>query len=989
VNPSQLSRKGTWRTYTTADGLAGLQVEHIAEDQEGYLWFATLTGASRFDGDTFQNFTTHDGLCGDQIYALHCDRKGRLWFGTSEGACWYDGHTFHRPEGESGSSGFITYIFEDGDGLIWFAGPEVLGYCEGGDFHDLLPAYSRDTGKEHAHSYGIAQDKEGKIWFGCGTLVRYDGTEFKAFDSEDGLPESGMSSVALDRETGNLWVGARHQGIGRFDGRAFQPVPVEFEGMVRKIQPDRQGRTWFCLSGGGALCYDAGEFHHFGTRDGLAYDVVNAMYQDREGQLWFATWGGGISCYDPDSIHVFDEQDGLPQNAVSTLLEDHQGHIWMGFRPFTPRSEGVARYDGEGFEVFNAEQGVDIGRCLAMCLDRHGHLWLGGGGPNSGETGDNQGGLLRYDGQEFHRMGPEEGFEAAMVSAMAQDQKGHLYLAYLAYLAITTWVHHLICYDGQSFQTIAVSGEREWYSTNAIVETRSGDLFLAQGSVKAQTGGKGLERIKPGGELSLYTVQDGLVDNRVEDLLEDRQGILWIATLGGISRFDGERFENFTTENGLPNNCIHCVCEDAQGHLWFGTDSGVLRYDGRTFQTIRSLDIVSVSKIIQDHSGKFWFATLNGAVHYTPGHTPPAIRIQQTIADQVYPETAKIEVPASTRQLVFEYKGKSFRTLPRDMLYTCRLLGYEEEWQPPIRSMRAFYQDLPPGDYTFQVKAIDRDLNYSAPAALQLKVIPDPRDQRIDELEQRVHERTRELKEKNQALEEASRQVQEANRLKTEFLARMSHDLRTPMNAIIGYTRILLRRTKDVLEPRQYQNLENIQTSAHNLLDLINDILDLSKVEAGRVEVHPEEVNLQRLINECIAAVAPLLAPDVELNQQVENLAPVHTDPNRLRRVLMNLLGNAVKFTKSGRITLSLESVNGQVELAIADTGVGIPPEDMPHIFDEFRQVARKGSSAEEGTGLGLAIARKSIELLGGTISVQSKAGLGTTFTLRFTDYKN
>ena len=238
------------------------------------------------------------------------------------------------------------------------------------------------------------------------------------------------------------------------------------------------------------------------------------------------------------------------------------------------------------------------------------------------------------------------------------------------------------------------------------------------------------------------------------------------------------------------------------------------------------------------------------------------------------------------------------------------------------------------------------------------------------------------LEEQNRALEEANRQIEEATRLKSDFLARMSHDLRTPMNAIIGYTRILLRQTKDKLDERQYRNLSNIQISADNLLDLINDILDLSRVEAGRIELHTEQVDLKRLATECFAPVETLARPGVKLEQQL-NDATIRTDPDRLRRVVMNLLGNALKFTENGHIRLSLTIANGGVELSVADTGVGIPAEELPHIFEEFRQVEGEGGKTREGSGLGLSIAKKSVELLGGTIAVESEVGQGTTFTIR------
>ena len=255
-------------------------------------------------------------------------------------------------------------------------------------------------------------------------------------------------------------------------------------------------------------------------------------------------------------------------------------------------------------------------------------------------------------------------------------------------------------------------------------------------------------------------------------------------------------------------------------------------------------------------------------------------------------------------------------------------------------------------------------------------------------LVRRVQERSARLEEQNLQIQEANRRIQEADQLKSDFLARMSHDLRTPMNAITGYTRILLRKAKNALDARQYRNLENIQLSADHLLTLINDILDLSKIESGRMDLQPEEVNLEQLIAECTASVESLLKPQVELKRHLEAVHPIHTDPDRLRRVLMNLLSNAVKFTEEGSIGLFLESVDGWTELTVADTGVGIPPEDLPHIFDEFHQVSGRGRAQKEGTGLGLAIAKKSVELLGGTIDAESTVGEGTTFKIRIADYR-
>jgi signal transduction histidine kinase/CheY-like chemotaxis protein len=249
--------------------------------------------------------------------------------------------------------------------------------------------------------------------------------------------------------------------------------------------------------------------------------------------------------------------------------------------------------------------------------------------------------------------------------------------------------------------------------------------------------------------------------------------------------------------------------------------------------------------------------------------------------------------------------------------------------------------------------------------------------QHTEALETLVIERTRELQEANRKLEAASRH-------KSEFLANMSHELRTPMNAIIGFARLVMRRSKEVLAPRQYENLEKILISAEHLLSLINDILDLAKVEAGRIEVYPVEFALGSMLVECLHTVEPMLKNEhVRLVHEVEaDLPTLVTDRDKVKQILMNLLSNAVKFTHTGTITVSVRSHGGAIVIVVADTGIGIPEEAMEHIFEEFRQVDSSTTREYGGTGLGLAISLHLARLLGGEITVQSTVGVGSTFTV-------
>ncbi len=231
-------------------------------------------------------------------------------------------------------------------------------------------------------------------------------------------------------------------------------------------------------------------------------------------------------------------------------------------------------------------------------------------------------------------------------------------------------------------------------------------------------------------------------------------------------------------------------------------------------------------------------------------------------------------------------------------------------------------------------------------------------------------------------LEDKSRQLEIASRHKSAFLANMSHELRTPLNAIIGFTRIVLRRSRDRLEPKQYENLEKILASAQNLLSLINAILDLAKVEAGRIELYPREIRLAPVLEQCMRTVEPLVRDAVTLVKAFDSELPsMLVDEEKLRQIVMNLLSNAAKFTSSGSIHVRARTASGSVEIAVADTGIGIAPDKLDLIFEEFEQADAR-STRYGGTGLGLAIARRLARLMGGDIRAESTLGMGSTFTL-------
>ena len=251
-------------------------------------------------------------------------------------------------------------------------------------------------------------------------------------------------------------------------------------------------------------------------------------------------------------------------------------------------------------------------------------------------------------------------------------------------------------------------------------------------------------------------------------------------------------------------------------------------------------------------------------------------------------------------------------------------------------------------------------------------------------LEDRIRQATAELEERNRRLEWQSRELEKASRLKSEFLANMSHELRTPINVILGYTSLMRERIYGALTDQQDEALGKVYNTSQHLLELINDILDLSKIEAGKMPLHVEHVSLPEVIAELGETVEPMVrARNLEFRTRVdEDLPELHTDRTKLKQVLLNLISNAIKFTHEGYISLSVRHVGSIVRLTIEDTGVGIKPEDLEAIFEDFRQIDQSHTREYGGTGLGLSITRKLLVLLGGSIAVESTYGSGTRFVI-------
>jgi signal transduction histidine kinase/CheY-like chemotaxis protein len=440
-------------------------------------------------------------------------------------------------------------------------------------------------------------------------------------------------------------------------------------------------------------------------------------------------------------------------------------------------------------------------------------------------------------------------------------------------------------------------------------------------------------------------------------------------------------------------------------------------------------------------SGELWFPTVKGVVVVDPMRLrvnslePPVILERVLVDDREIAHLHLSELGSGTQKLEFHYTALSFLA-PEKIRFRYRLQGFDSDWIDAGSRRAAYYTNLGPGEYRFQVIACNNDGVWNEVGDSWVFLLPTPAwstwwayclylaavtavvyaavrlrlqalARRTRLLEAMVAERTAEVEDKNRALagklheleiserraSESKQRALEANRAKSVFLSTMSHELRTPLNSIIGFASILLQRLPGKVEERYERFLTNILTSGQHLLGLINDVLDLSKIEAGRMELLAESVNVASIL-ESVQNVMRGVTTEQQINIEVElppDLPEITADAAKLKQIMFNLLSNAVKFSPRGStVTVRARHLDGEqsplglesVQIDVVDRGIGIRQEDQEVIFEAFRQADSSATRRYEGTGLGLALVRRLLSIHGGEVTVESEPGSGSTFTV-------
>ncbi len=912
------------------------KVVSIARRRDGSLWVATETnGVFRISNDRAEPVNVAPALARDSLFTLFEDPEQRLWIGASTGV-------WQVPQGAL--AGIPMLGPHPGDILRFVYVPAtgaVVGYGQMGVFrfdpdHRVVPVDAR------VHQFTLAMPLhvlgQDSVWHAIDRDLMLNGHKVYTLDPGPDRPTGRITDLLFDRE-GGIWLATDGMGLHRLRRSLFTSYSTP-EGLTARnayvVARDSTDALWVgsLLEGTSRISPDRRTIQNFAPARGYPTQVTSIL-QDGDRMLLGTPYGlqtctlSAMTCTKVTSLY-FDWP------GVYALYQAKDGRLLAGTKT------QVLERRGAQWTPLSEWPGRAPARAFAEATD--GALWVG----------TNGGGVVRCLAGHCRTLTTREGLPADLIRSLYVDRDGWL------------WI-------GTEGRGLARLDPRHWPVTD--------------------------DRYVPA--ITRYATTDGLYDPVVHEILEDDGGRLWMNSNRGIFWVRRDELNAFA-EHRIAR--IHSTAYTERDGLRNREGNGGFQPAGA-----------------KTSDGRLWFPTQDGIVGVDPsrvtqGREPPPVTVEQVTSRGrvLSADSSRLTLSPAERDLEITYTALTF-VEPGNVRFRYRLDPYDKDWVDAGSRRTAFYTRVPPGHYIFKVVASQGGDRWTpVQATVQLSVAPLFRETaaaklllvfaialmgaiayqwRVRSLRQREVEltglieiRTAELQRNEQQLAAQNVKLAQLNQLRSRIFANLSHEFRTPLTLILGPLKSLLDGRHGVLSPGAREQGDLMLRNTQRLLRLINQILDLTRLQAGSVTVHRQPVELVGFVRSVTQAFAPLAERSgiaLVFRSGLPSLT-LSADAEQIEKVLLNLLSNAVKFTGSGGIIdVSLNQVAGAAQIVVRDSGVGIAAADLPHIFDRFYQADSTSTRRYEGTGIGLALVKELVDLHGGEISLTSTPGQGTTFTVR------
>jgi len=1017
----------TDKFYGLKDKLSNSHVNNIYQDKHGFIWVCTDNGLNVFDGSEFktyyhrQNDTT--SLCDNSVLSVLEDKKGNFWVGTTSGLQLFNRDTeqfstIHFSYPRVTDFSYFSCILEDSKGNIWVSTSRSGTICLRAGSHQ--PIYFMQTNSNICSNKinTLFEDRFGNIWIGSQdngisilniqnhTLVNYSSNTA----DNNSLSSNKVFSI-LENKDGNILVGTIDGGINLFNysEKKFLRNYIPSGNVVFTMRKGNKNNLWIGTDGLGLQNYD------YNTKQITTYETdlntvdlrkakVHSVMQDNQGNLWIALYQDGILMI-PDKKKVFKNigfnpfyfEKSIGSECVLSVLEDSNGKVWVG-----TDGDGIYRLNSQRkVEKHYSYEKLNASVILSIFEDQQKRIWIG----------TYWSGLFLYDNNSdsFRKVSLNvKGKDIKDINIIRGDHNGNLWIG--------TNENGLCTYNPTSNQTSCYTYDI-LKSGNQISSNSVQTIFLENNFVWIGTSSAGLSCLNTiTGTFSDYNKLNRELNNNITTILRDNKNILWIGTKQGLYCVNNKNVieKSYTVTDGLANSSVTGIEVDKHNNLWISTSLGISHFNQMNHSFINYYvsdglinDEYRRGACFQSKSGELFFGGTEGLSSFFPFKIEEPVQLKNLVFTNLFIYNEKVEVGDNsylkkninvTEKITIDHSIKSFSlgfvaieyNNPGKIVYQVKMDGFDNEWKTlPMSSKLATYTNLRYGNYKFHVKAyfpnsdpIERSivivvlppfwLTWWA-KLLYVLIILALGYWGYKRMLSQIEKREVELQKDNE------KQIMQS---KLQFFTDISHEIRTPLTLILTPVEKLIKETPEGSLRNTYKL---INLNGQRILRLVNQIMEMRKLDRGQVKLITSETDVQEFIREITSSFQNIITEqNCEFNLEFANDLPrVWIDHEKLDKVIFNVLSNAFKYTPNyGKISLKVDTFQGNLRIRISDSGPGISPDQREVIFNRFYQIQGESNRNKLGTGIGLHLSKSLLDIHHGKIYVDNSAESGACFVI-------